>query len=313
MSFRRFFLVRLAWALLAVFLATVAVFSTFRLVAAHPPPGVHFDARLLEPYYDRDRLFIVRYGEFIRDFASDGSFGRSFSRRRDTRSVALRAIPVTASVVLPGLALALALAFLFSLAWARGGAKASRLWRLPVQLAVAAIPVWVAFELSFYVEWLPIQGYCDVFSPGKGCGGVSEWAKHLVLPWVTFALFFAAVYARILRTVVFGARQAKEGDQAVVIRRSVLAMTRVVGRDVGFALGAAVFVEVIFGLPGLGGILFHSLAGFDLPVAETILLWATLLAIAVHFLVDVIVCALDPTLRAGWPFVHARAASGESA
>jgi peptide/nickel transport system permease protein len=320
-SFRRFFLVRLAWALAAVFLATIVVFSMFRLLIGHPPPGTVGNKaefrRRYEPYYDRDRLFLVRYGEFIRDFGSDGSLGRSHRWRKDTRSVALEAIPVTLSVVLPALALALAVAVPFSLLWARAGPKPSRLWRLPIDLAASAIPIWVALWLAFYVgfklEWLPIQGYCDVFNPGNECGGATEWAKHLVLPWISFAPFFAAVYARGLLGVVSGIRKAEAEDRAALTRRSVLGMARTLGRDFGFAVGAAVVLEVIFGLPGVGRTLFVGLASFDLRVAETVLLWAALLAIAVHFLADVIVCALDADLRAEWPFSYARPASGESA
>jgi peptide/nickel transport system permease protein len=318
-SFRRFFLVRLAWALVALFVATVVVFSTFRLLAARPPPtGGEQDlelerSRILEPYFDRDRLFLIRYGEFLKDFLNDGSLGRSISTGGEPRSVALEAAPATGSLVLPGLALALGLALPFSLLW---GSPRKRLWRIPVYLAVGALPIWVGLWLSLYPGvhwgWFPVANYCDVFNPSNACGGVGDWARHLVLPWITFALFFAAVYARGLLRVIGGVRAAKEEDRRDLIRYSALGVVRMVGRDVGFAVGLAAFVEVTFQIPGLGRALFTSVYSYDFPLAETVLLWVAVFGVAAHFLVDVIAGALDANLRAEWPFVYSRAAGAES-
>jgi ABC-type dipeptide/oligopeptide/nickel transport system permease component len=49
----------------------------------------------------------------------------------------------------------------------------------------------------------PIAGYCNFFGGGaEQCGGPVEWAYHLLLPWLTFTLLFAALYVRLIRANV---------------------------------------------------------------------------------------------------------------
>ena len=46
-----------------------------------------------------------------------------------------------------------------------------------------------------------VAGYCPLV-PGDGalCGGLSDWTRHLILPWVTFALLFLALYIRMAQS-----------------------------------------------------------------------------------------------------------------
>jgi peptide/nickel transport system permease protein len=307
-SFKRFFLVRLGWALIGLWLAVTVVFLVFLTVRLpreefrnFREPGIAYRAYLEEHHFE-DPIH-ERYALFVWDFLDDGSIGRSSETGQESRPAVLEALPATLALVFPGLALALAVAFGFSLAWARAGAKPSRLWRLPLYLAIGAMPIWVGLWLLASVgrEWdaYLIGGYCDVFDPPKDvdCGGPFDWTTRLILPWLTFSLFFAAVYARILWRVVTRVRSADAEERRPVARRAGLGATRVIGRDIGFAIGAAVFVEVIFQIPGIGRMVVNAALNLDFTVMETALLYATFLAVAVHFLVDIVVGALDPDLR----------------
>ena len=105
-----------------------------------------------------------------------------------------------------------------------------------------------------------------------------QWAYHMILPWATFMILFAALYVRMIRANVLEAMhedyvrtaRAKGAPEWVVMRSHVLrnAMLPVVtmlGMDIALGLGGAVFTESIYGLPGLGNVLIHSLDGFDFP------------------------------------------------
>ena len=305
MSFRRFFVVRLGWALLALLIAVSVVFLCFHVFLEVPrdlDPGAQ---RLVNRYLRRGDPVYERYVRYVWDVARNGSPGRSLDGRQDSRTLALEAAPATGAVVLPGLALAIAMAGAFAVPWSRAGPRLRRLWRLPVYLAVGAMPVWVGLLLSFYLgfkwNWLPGANYCDFFNPAHDCGGAADWSKHLVLPWLTFALFFGAVYGRVLWYLLIKVRRGKEEERRRRRRGALLGFARIVGRDVGFAIGAAAFVEEIFFIPGLGWYFLYGIQAFDLPVAEAALLYATLFAVGIHFLVDVIVGALDADARAAWP------------
>jgi peptide/nickel transport system permease protein len=296
--------------LIGFLLALITVFVAFRVVQH---ARLQFPGPTLPPYAEtfnetyggrsNDPVY-ERFGHFVRDFLDDGSIERSFVTNGSSRSVVLQALPATLALVLPGLALALLAAFVYGLVWARAGPRARRVWRWPVYVAFGALPValalWLSLELGVRWHVFPIANYCDVFNSKTKCGGVVDWADHLVLPWITFGLFFAAVYARILRHLLSRVLGADADERPARARRTGITMARTIGIDVGPAIGLAVFVETSFQIPGVGRLLVASLYGQDFPVAETALLYAAIVGIGVHFLVDVIVAARDRVTRDEW-------------
>ena len=92
-----------------------------------------------------------------------------------------------------------------------------------------------------------------------------QWAWHMILPWITFAVLFAALYVRMIRANVMETSsedyvrtaRAKGAPEYVVIRshilrNALLPVVTMLGMDIGVALGGAIFTETIFALPGLG-------------------------------------------------------------
>jgi peptide/nickel transport system permease protein len=316
MSFGRFLLVRLGWAFIALWLAATIVFFTFRVITFQPRdlvgPGTD-PLAAYRAYAERAGLqypIPERYARFLAQLVTDQSAGRSVMTERSSRKLALESIPATLALVLPGLILALLLASALAIPWSRAGPRRRHLWRLPSYLALGLVPMWLGLELSYIVGfkggWLPITGYCDFFDPqpGVGCGGAVDWTKHLVIPWITVGIIFAAVYVRILRVVLKETAAATRDDRRGDARRWKLMFARVIGRDFGLALGAAVFIEMMFSIPGIASQAVRSAGVRDAPLAETLLLYAAFLGIAVHFLVDVTVGALDEDLRVKWPFAR---------
>ena len=92
-----------------------------------------------------------------------------------------------------------------------------------------------------------------------------QWAWHMILPWITFAILFAALYVRMIRANVMETSnedyvrtaRAKGAPEWVVIRshilrNALLPVVTMLGMDIGVALGGAIFTETVFTLPGLG-------------------------------------------------------------
>jgi peptide/nickel transport system permease protein len=316
MSFRRFFFVRLGWAVFGLWLAVTLVFLITRVLvspadlckAMQGADGLRCYRAVVEQQ-GLDQPVHERYLHFVWRLVAHQSPGYSFwNGGIDAGKVARHALPATASLVTGALILALALAVAAGIAWSRAGPKWEHVIRLPIYLAVGLSPVFLALWLSFYlgVRWrlVPTVGYCDFFSPSAGasCGGPRDWLSHLVLPVSTLSLFFAGIYARVVRAGVANIRAVPgKKERRELSRRFALVLARVVGRDFGWTIGAAALVEITFGIPGLGRVAILSVNNADLVLLEAVLLFAAFLAIAVHFVVDVIVGALDSDLRAEWP------------
>src|SRR5215469_4938587 len=154
-----------------------------------------------------------------------------------------------------------------------------------VLIGISAHPVWIgllfAYFFGFRLGWFPITNYCNFFGSGGTCGGPVQWAYHLVLPWITFAILFAALYVRMIRANVMEVMnedfvrtaRAKGAPEWLVmrshvLRNALLPVVTMLGMDIGLALGGAIFTETVYGLPGLGKLAITSISNFDLPTTQ---------------------------------------------
>ncbi len=77
-----------------------------------------------------------------------------------------------------------------------------------------------------------------------------------------------------------------------------------VAMDAGTAIGVAMYVETVFGLPGLGRTMIRALAGlqgYDLPVILAITLVSASAIIVLNLIADLVLLAIDPTVAQALP------------
>ena len=237
-------------------------------------------------YLNLDRPVYEQYGFWLKNLVLHGSLGRSFVNQRDVTDIVLSAAPVTASLVFGGAILWLLVSIPIGvLSAVKPRSVLDRGAMVFVLVGISAHPVWIGLILSYLfgyrLGWTPISDYCDFFNPSLGaqCGGPAEWASHLILPWSTFALLFAALYVRLIRANVMEtmsedyvrtarAKGASSGRvmRSHILRNSMLPVVTILGMDIALALGGAIFTESIFGLPGLGRQVIIAYEAADLPV-----------------------------------------------
>ena len=243
------------------------------------------------------------------------SLGQSFATRQDVNKIVGHAAPVTASLVFGGavvwMLIALPLGILSAL---RPRSLLDRIAMVFVLIGISAHPVWIGLIFSFVfgykLGWTPITGYCNAINPVGSCGGPTQWAYHLLLPWITFAILFAALYVRMIRANVMEAlnedyvrtARAKGAPEwkvmrSHVLRNALLPVVTMLGMDISVALGGAVFTESVYSLPGLGRTLLQSLDGPDLPITIGVVVFATVCIIFINLMVDLLYAVIDPRIR----------------
>ena len=183
---------------------------------------------------------------------------------------------------------------------------------------MSAHPAWLGLVLGwlfgFKLHVFPFTGYCEVFSPETPCGGPTQWAYHLLLPWFVFAFLYAAIYARMIRASVLEtmdeeyvrtARAKGAGEAQVlrghVIRNAMLPVVTMLGMDIGTALGGVILIETVFGLPGLGGMLRQAIPSKDLPVILGVVTFTTIGILILNLVVDLTYAFIDPRVRMAEP------------
>jgi len=183
-----------------------------------------------------------------------------------------------------------------------------------VLIGISAHPVWIglifAYVFGFKLGWFPISNYCDFINPSTDCGGPVQWAYHMFLPWLTYAVLFAALYVRMIRANVMEAMnedyvrtaRAKGAPESRVLRSHVLRnallpVVTMLGMDIGIGLGGAIFTETIYNLPGLGKLALRAIGETDLPIVMGVVVFATFAIIVFNLLIDLLYAWIDPRIR----------------
>ena len=257
-----------------------------------------------------------QYVQFVSHVAT-GSLGDSFFSRRSVNEILLDAAPVTLSLTLGGAVLWMLIAVPIGVFSAlRPRSLVDRGATTLVLIGFSAHPLWLGLVFSylfgFKLEVLPGSGYCDLINPSNACGGPVQWFTHLILPWLTFALFFAALYVRMIRASVaealhedyMRAARAKglsewRAVRTHVLPNAILPVIAMLAMDIGrFALPTALFVETAFGLPGLGKVLYDALIRNDLPVLVGVVIFTALGVALLNLITDLLYGLFDPRVRA---------------
>jgi peptide/nickel transport system permease protein len=220
-----------------------------------------------------DQPVTTQYGKFVWR-ALHGDFGIAyeginFNFKGEAAGIhvgaeVIRAAAVTGWLALGGLVLVMLLAVPMALVSAtRTGSWLDRTFLTVTLVGISTHPIVIAVILQTFVgnRWkiAPSGGYCGV--TGRTpifndrfdvhptfCGGVADWAQHLALPWITFALFFVALYMRIIRVRLIDvldsdyirAARAKGASEARVLRRhalpnTILPIVTMLAMDIGTA------------------------------------------------------------------------------
>ena len=322
------FLVRRTLWAVALFLATTVItYLIFFIIPADPAAlacgkaCTAKDVARVRHSLGLDLPVWHQYLRFLGRLVLHGNLGTSFVNRQSVNQIIGATAPVTASLVFGGAVFWLALSIPVGIYSAlKPRSLGDRAGMTFVLVGISAHPVWIGLILSFVFGYelrnfpihTPIVGYCEAISPpfGASCGGPVQWAYHLILPWCTFMVLFAALYVRLVRANVMEtlsedyvrtarAKGAGEGRVMIqhVLRNSLLPVVTILGMDIGLALGGAIFTERIFNLPGLGSRVITAYNQNDLPVILGVVVFATIAVIIFNLIVDLLYAVIDPRIR----------------
>lgn len=320
---------RVARSLLVLLVVVTLTFAIFYLAPIDPAlqmcgkPCSPEDLEAARGFMGFDQPWFVQLGTFLAAIITGRTFGSaevavqcaapclgySFQLHQPVTTLITERFPVTFSIALG----AVALQALFGIA---AGALAARrqggiLDRTVtgVSVVAASAPAFVVGLLAVVVfalqlDLLPSGGY-EPFTEGP-----LQWARHLVLPWITLAFLNGAVYARLVRSsmieqlgldYVRTARAAGLPERRIdryALRNLALPLTTLIALDIGALLGGTVITERIFGLPGLGALLLDATSTADLPVIVGTTLVGSLLIVLANLSADLASPLLDRRLAA---------------
>jgi len=236
-------------------------------------------------------------------------FGYSFRNQEPVWPQLISDAPVTLSLAIGA-----------SVLWLIGGVsigvlsalrRGSFFDRLSMGIALAGVSLPVFFTGLMALE---LFSYKWAIFPNVHYVGITsnpvQWARNLVLPWVTLAFLYAALYARLTRAgmletmgedYIRTARAKGLPERVVIVKHGLrAALTPIVtifGLDLGLLLGGAILTETTFSMPGLGEFTILAIQNQDLPEIMGVVMIAAFFIVIANMIVDILYAVVDPRVR----------------
>lgn len=265
----------------------------------------------------------VQYGRFVKGIVAGATyqfgpekeycpppcFGYSFRNHQPVWPLLMDRLPVTVSLAIGAsviwLTAGVAIGVLSAL---RRGSVFDRA-AMSVALAGVSLPIFFTGLVS-----LALFSYTWPIFPDVRYTPITEnpllWARGLVLPWVTLAFLYAALYARLTRAgmletmhedFIQTARAKGLPERTVIVKHGLRAaltpILTIFGLDLGLLLGGAILTESTFSLPGVGKFAVDAIAQNDLPMVMGVTLMGATFIIIANLVVDILYTAVDPRVR----------------
>jgi peptide/nickel transport system permease protein len=199
------------------------------------------------------------------------------------------------------------------LAWP--GAPRWMQWLMPPLWALHAIPFFLLglvlmYLFAFQFQWLPIfGGYSAGANPSLTWGFILDVLRHAVLPALSIVLVSIGGWALAMRGMMVTTMgedyvtfaEAKGLRSTTIfarycIRNAVLPQVTGLALALGQLLSGAVLVEVIFGYPGIGALLFQAIEENDFFLIQGIVFTVIVALGFATFVLDIAYPLLDPRI-----------------
>ena len=173
---------------------------------------------------------------------------------------------------------------------------------LPVFVSGLFLLIWMT--IKWHIIPLNLSGYVSLFRDPYG------FFLYFILPWITLAFNFAAIYTRYTRSTILEtqsedyirtARAKGISDRKILVKHTLRALIAPIATmaslDFATLIGGAILTESIYNLPGLGRLSISSVFEFDLPVLVATTLVSAAVVIVMNLIVDLLYAVLDPRVR----------------
>lgn len=257
-----------------------------------------------------DKSKFERYLHWITGLVR-GDFGISYTYRTPVANMVGERLWVSLPLSLYALMLSTLIAFPAGIyAASRRGGPLDTLVMGTTQLGIAIPNFWFAMLLVMFfaikLRWFSAGGFVGWDN------GIYAAMKSLTLPAIALALPQASILTRVMRSSLLDVlgedylRTARAKGlskrQALwrhALRNALIPVLTIIGLQFSFLLAGAIIIENVFFLPGLGRLVFQSIAQRDLIVVESVIMLLVFAVVTVTFIVDLAYAWVDPRLRRG--------------
>lgn len=308
----KWLVIALVRALAVILCVMTAVFFIIRIVPGDPAKmilGEYSTPEALESMHHALGLDLPLWDQFLRfmnTLFTQGDTGNSIIMGTSARELIAQRAPITLLLILLACVLAIIIALLLAtLAATHKDKLLDHLIRIFPAITLGMPIFWVGLLLillfSVRLGWFPVGGV------GEGWSGTLH---SLALPAVTVAFSQIPTLVRSLRAqmlevlesdFVVTLRAAGIPDRIIlfkhVLRNSALPTLMLLGVNISYLIGGTLVVEQVYGIKGIGSLLFTSISKRDFPVIQGIALYCALSVVIISLVIEIISWWLDPRTK----------------
>ncbi|PSN86225.1 peptide ABC transporter permease [Candidatus Marsarchaeota G1 archaeon BE_D] len=306
---------------LITFVATVVLtFILFRLLPGDPitllfrsPLLTPSEINALNAQFGLNKPLYVQFLIYIKN-VFEGNWGISFYYRAPVSQVLFPAMLNSVILLLPSTILAVVIGVGLGIlaGWKRN--TMTDVGILSFSLVLYALPTfWLGILLIMLAikTGIPVSGMVSI-----GVTFSNPWQyiinvlKHLFLPMITLTLVTLGQFSIIMRNTILNeltedyalaAYSKGMSDRRLLIKHIVpnalLPTVTIIAISIGTVVAGAVLTETVFSWPGVGTLIYDSIARRDYPVLQGAFLIIALVVILSNFVADVIYAFLDPRVK----------------
>jgi peptide/nickel transport system permease protein len=302
---------------------TLLSFSIMHLAPGGPAEAqMEFSAKAsaearerLRKLYGADQPVHKQYLTWLTKFVTL-DFGDAFADGRKVKDKILERLPITLTINFLSLGLVLLIALPIGIMSATHQySLLDRFTTVFVFVGYSMPSFWLALLLIYLlgVQWgvLPISGIQSLDVTGlTGWGKLMDRAEHLILPVFVSAFGGLAGVSRymrnnmleVMRQDYIRTARAKGLPESVVVykhalRNALMPVITILGLSLPGIIGGSVIMETVFGIPGMGQLLYQAVFSRDYNLAMGILVPAAVLTMLGNFLADIGYALADPRVR----------------
>ncbi|MDR2257112.1 MAG: ABC transporter permease [Arthrobacter sp.] len=220
-----------------------------------------------------------------------------------------KAFPLTLQLTFWGVVIAVVLSLLLGVTAALFRDRwQDQLIRVFSIAAVATPSFWLGILL---IQWFALGTHTF---PSGGFVPFSEdpagYFKSMALPALALGIPVSASLIRVVRTSMVEEMDRDYVRTAVgngvpraevirknVLRNALVTPVTVLGLRVGYLLGGAVVIEMIFSLPGMGQLILNGITNNDVNLVQGVTLTIAITFVLVNIIVDVLYLLINPRIR----------------
>lgn len=318
------------WVALATYAATVFALITFNFVLPRMMPGDPIDslmalgspdlqndqtrAVLLE-YYNLDRPVVEQYVHYLGNLAQ-GDLGVSIQDNSSVAEALGDKVGWSLLLMVTGLLISVAIGLPAGIHSGWNRSKRADRNLLGLFITLQNLPIYLVAAAAFAIfaqkyELFPLEGATTDFGGYTGLAYLADVGRHLILPALVLGFDFATYEFLVMRSAMvseLGSDYLLLGRAKGIRRRrlkyryaarnALLPVVTVVGLQFSVAITSIIFIERIFGYPGVGGYMLSAIGRRDYPAMQGAFLLLTITVVTVNLVVDLVYRRLDPRISA---------------